>query len=101
MPPLDLVDPATGTSYPVWLRIEVDDVTEQGLPTPKITATVAWGNCPAGQGIDSCEFACRATRIDSGDPGNMAYPPGGREDRWGMSFHDKTYFVSGFRTGSE
>lgn len=99
MPPLDQVDPATGTSYPVWLRLEVDD-TNDVPPNPTLTATVAWGNCPSGQGIDSCDYVCRATRMDTGDPKDMSFLSG-RQDRWGMGFHDKRYFVDLFRTGSE
>ncbi|MBP7149843.1 MAG: hypothetical protein KBD01_20135 [Acidobacteria bacterium] len=85
--PLDVEDGTSGMSKPVWLRIEV-------LPdfvSPTVVATAVWYE-------GSTQHSCTHSRTFYQDPGDMN---GVRHGKWGMSFHERTYFIDIFRAGAE
>lgn len=86
-PPLDIEDPnEPGLSYPVWLRIEVENNYDK---EPVVTGTAYWWD--SGGAYQEC----MASRVFVGDPYQMVDVEG----RWGVSFHDKHYRVGTFCAG--
>ena len=56
---------------------------------PQITGTVNWQD-------DQGQWrSCSVNRTDSGEPGSMV----GAFGKWGLSFHDKWYFLESLRAG--
>lgn len=97
-PPLDVGDPdRSGYSKPVWMRVEAWDVL--GDSRPHFTGGIAWGNCPTGEPMSTCQFYCAfpEPRLDTGDPQSMLSAIG----TWGAYFHEKNYAVEVFDAGSK
>ena len=88
--PLDVRDGNSGRSLPAWIGIEVkrDDGPEAD---PLVIGRVVWY-----EGDPPVEHSCTFSRQFYGDPGEMNYV---RHGKWGMGFHEKSYFVDYFRAG--
>lgn len=87
---------ANDPNTPVWVRIEIDQLSPGS--TPKITATAAWGNCGENDSLSSCSHLCElANIVDLNAPANMIDESGA----WGFWVHHRDYRVENFRAGSE
>ncbi|GAB4226963.1 MAG: hypothetical protein Kow0062_28890 [Acidobacteriota bacterium] len=104
-PPLDQEDPDhPGRSYPVWARITANDPGTEDRVI--LQAWIAW-NCADADGdgtvdIDTECDTCTHQWTDFVDQANGACQPIlDTPGRWGMGFHERTYFVETFRAGDD
>ncbi len=92
-PPLGTEDSnKSGFSFPVWMRLEVDNTGEDDAPV--LTAQAFW---VSGSSFQQCT-ATAVIREDTGDPGQMKTERG----KWGLSTDDGTVFwIGGLWAGDQ
>lgn len=103
-PPLATVDSSppsplpSNVSQPVWLRVEArNEEISNGVFRIRLVGSVAWGNCSSGQDISQCDHVCTISRLADSFPSGALSEVG----MFGMSFHDRYYYVDLFRAGSD
>jgi len=104
-PPLDQEDPDhPGRSYPVWARIQARQLAD--ATGVELKAWTAW-NCADADGDGTVDIAsecdtCTHQWTDFVDQANGdCQPILDTPGRWGMGFHERTYFVETFRAGDD